>query len=207
MNDFFDFADAPANNDSSGVIPEGTLAWAIVSFRDGNAKPVASKSTPGNAYLDLELTICEGPYNKRKVWDMVGAQGSEQYVNMGRSAIRAMLESGRGASEQNPAGYKINGFHDLGGLRVAVKLKVEKGTNGHKDKNRPIYITPNPQSNTAKDFQKLVEQSSSAASGVGNVGHSPAQQAGGYAGPAAGEAPAASSPAPDPSWAQGPGNW
>lgn len=200
MSDFFDFSGAEVNNDAGGVIPAGTVAWAIVSFRNGNANPVPSKATPGNAYLDVELTICEGPYNKRKVWDMIGVEGTEQYKNMGRSAIRAMLESGRNASEQNPAGYKIGGFQDLAGMRVAIKVKVEKGTSGYQDKNRPIYITPNPQSNTAKDFQKLVEQSSSAASGVGNVG---------YAAPNTGmpSQPGAPQQAPDPSWQNGPANW
>src|SRR3546814_2286242 len=41
----------------------------------------------------------------------------------------------------------IGSYEQLNGLRVAVKLKVEKGTEGYDDKNRVAeYLTPNPAS-------------------------------------------------------------
>src|SRR3546814_11162285 len=66
---------------------------------------------------------------------------------MGNAAIGRILEAGRNAGPHNPQGYVIGSYEQLNGLRVAVKLKVEKGTEGYDDKNRVAeYLTPNPAS-------------------------------------------------------------
>src|SRR3990172_4829667 len=111
MNQPIDFSNAPTDQMGDfDLIPDKTLAWAIVKVKNygpgGNPDDwiTPSKSTEGGAYLNLELTICEGPYMRRKVFEMVGVAGSEAYVNQGRAAIRAMLEVGRGANPtSNPA--------------------------------------------------------------------------------------------------------
>ena len=41
-------------------------------------------------------------------------------------------------------------------VEVAIKITVEKGTGGHDDKNRCRYLSPNTESDTHKDFQKLL---------------------------------------------------
>lgn len=152
-----DFSGAAGAATSSDTIPNGQLAWAIVNVRAVKA------SASGGQYIDMELTLDDNqPYARRKVWEMVGDpnhQGnSEKYRQMGTIAICRMLEAGRGAGPHNPAGYKIDAYEQLSGLRVPVKIGVEKGENGHADKNRVAeFLTPNPASESGhKLYQKLM---------------------------------------------------
>ena len=195
----YDYSTAPTEQMGDfELIPDGTLAWAILKIKpkgpvgqpgfapDPNDWVTPSNSTEGNAYLDVALTICEGPYNKRKVFEMIGVAGSEAYVNQGRAAIRAILEVGRGANiTSNPGGYRINHYGDLDGLKVAVKIKVEKGGvknaatgERYNDKNRVAkWLTPNKESDGHKDFERLLAGQTappSAAPGVGSGGSGPA---------------------------------
>src|SRR3546814_17807204 len=55
--------------------------------------------------------------------------------------------AGRNAGPHNPQCYLLGSYEHLNGVRVAVKLKVENGTEGYDDKNRVAeYLTPNPAS-------------------------------------------------------------
>jgi hypothetical protein len=220
-----DYSSAPVDQlGDFDLIPDKTLAWAIVKVKNygpgGHPDDwiTPSKSSDGG-YLNLELTICEGPYMKRKVFEMVGVAGSEAYVNQGRAAIRAMLEVGRGANPtSNPAGYKIMDYGDLNGLKVAVKIKVEKGglknhttdaqyataeSDRYPDKNRvAAWLTPNKESSAHKDWERLLSgnaQAPSAAPSVGNVASGSAAPA--WAKPATTAAPVPAAPATaKPSW-------
>jgi hypothetical protein len=192
-----DYSNAPTEQMGDfDLIPHGTLAWAILKIKpkgpvgqpgfapDPNDWVTPSRSTEGGAYLDCELTILEGPYNKRKVFEMIGVAGSDAYVNQGRAAIRAILEVGKGANiTSNPGGYRINHYGELDGLKVAVKIKVEKGgvknaATGERypDKNRVAkWLTPNKDSDGYKDFERLLKGDtapSSAAPSVGSGGGS-----------------------------------
>ena len=75
--DYSNFGGAPTDQGgpTGEVIPDGTLAWAIVTVRPHNLDQghvlTPSKNTEGNAYLDIELTILEGPYARRKIWDII----------------------------------------------------------------------------------------------------------------------------------------
>lgn len=149
------FSDAESGNGGDfELIPAGSLLWAYVNVR------AMDTSKAGNEYLDIELTVAEGPYARRKIWDMIGISGSEKYVNIGRSNIKAILESGNSAGPENPAGYQIQQYQDLSGIRVAIKTKIEKGganpSGGfYADKVRPIYLSPNPTGGTFKAFGEL----------------------------------------------------
>lgn len=194
------FADAPGQNDFSELLPHGLLSWAILTIRPHNLdqglieRP--SKSSDA-AYLDCELTLEGGPGDRRKVWTRIGVRGSEKYVNMGRSAIRAILEVGRGASAQNQAAYTINAnqagqpnWLELSGLKVAVKLKIEKGQGGYEDKNDvAVWLSPIADSGTEKLFQRLL-----AGDVMPPAGTIPAQRSGGAAAPSAAGAPAWQAP-------------
>ena len=165
----FDFSNAPTDQGGVGdTIPEGTLAWAILTVRPHNlavgAVLTPSKSNPDNRYLDCELTILEGPYARRKVWHMIGLEGSDKWVAQGMSSVRHILEVGRvitnfAAGEPK---YRLNeslgerAFMELNELRCAVKLGIEK-QEGYEAKNRvKAFLSPNPTSNTHKDFMRLV---------------------------------------------------
>lgn len=190
-----DFSGASTQQGGFGeLIPAGTLAWAIVAMRPHNLDlgivTTPSKSSDAG-YLDVELTIEGGQYDRRKVWDMIGVRGKEKYIQSGHAAIRHILEVGRGASPQNPNAYIIGantppdsdmGYMELDGLKVAVKVTIEKGNDGHPDKNRVRYLSPNPESDTCKDFARLVA---------------------GDTAPAAAHAPKAAAPAASPAAAWG----
>lgn len=152
-----DFSAGAGANPTGGLIPNGQLAWANVTVRGIKA------SQKGGQYLDIELTIDQGqPFAGRKIWEMVGDPNhpgnSEGYRQMGTIAICRMLEAARGAGPHNPAGYKLNAYTDLTGLRVPIKIKIEKGSGGYDDKNKVgEWLTPNPDSKTGHaDYQALV---------------------------------------------------
>jgi len=182
-------AGAGQSTGGGGVIPNGQLAWAILTVRGVKA----SKS--GGAYIDVELTIDDNqPYARRKIWEMIGDPmnmgNSEAYRQMGMVAISRILEAGRGAGPNNQAAYKLGDYSELSGLRVPIKVKVEKGTGGYDDKNKVAeWLTPNPNSDTGhKDFlllQSGVHNKAEAAkpaavqNGFGNAAQ-PAAQNGGF---------------------------
>ncbi len=166
-----DYSQAPQGQDYSDLLPHGTLCFGVVKVRPFNLQAgiieTSGKENPENKYLNLELTIQGGPYDKRKIWDMPGVAGSEGYTNAGGAAIRAMLEVGRGASAQSPQGYCIDNYMELDGLKCAFRIKTEPGTAQYpNEKNRvAIYLTPlNPA--TEKDFARLVSGDSSPATNL-----------------------------------------
>ena len=156
-----DYSQAPQGQDYTDLLPHGTLCFGVVKIRPFNLQAgiieTTSKNNAENKYLDLELTVEGGPYDKRKIWDMPGVAGSLGYTNAGGAAIRAILEVARAASVQSPAGYCIENFMELDGLKCAFRIKIEPSTSQYpNDKNRvAIYLTPqNPA--TEKDFKRLV---------------------------------------------------
>lgn len=197
----FNFGDADTNaQGGSELIPDGTLAWAIVTIRPHNLDHglclVPSKSSNGR-YLDVELTILEGPYARRKVWDRIGIEGSEKWVARGMSSIRHILEVGReitSYTSSNP-GYRLgqqsgsNGemvFMELNELRCAIKIGIEKGTGGFNDKNVVrAYLSPNPTSDTHKTFLKLVSGETAPPPKATAAAATPAWGGGSQAAPAA----------------------
>lgn len=182
-----DFSQAPTDQGGFDLIPDGTLAFAILAIRAHNLDMgyvlKTGKDKPENRYLDIELVLEGGPFDSRKVWTMIGCAGSEKWVAMGMASVRHILEVGRNAGPGNPAGYVIGmnlpdgdegQWLDLDGLRCAVEIGIEKG--GQKqdgtsfpDKNRvKAFLSPNPDSPTHKKFQRLV---------AGDFGGQPAKPA------------------------------
>jgi len=199
-----DFSNAAPQQDF-GTIPDGTLAFGILNIRPSNGNMVTqSKATEGSAYLDIEVTVSEGPFARRKIWEKIGVAGSEKWINMGRSAIRSILEVGRGASQSNMAGYQIADYAALNGLTVAMEIGIEKEA-GYDDKNRiKAFLTPNPESSTSKKFAKLLEMKQAGYSGQSAApAKAPAASAPAWGAPAAGatQAPAQATPATNkPAW-------
>lgn len=153
-----DFSQGAGAQSPTSLMPNGQLAWAIVTV-----KSLKANASTGTKSLELELTLDDNqPYARKKIWPYVGdpfhAGNSENYRQMGMLAITRMLECGRNAGPNNPAGYQLNNFDELNGLRVAIKIGVEKGKDGYEDKNKVAeYLTPNPASGSGhKDYQKLM---------------------------------------------------
>jgi hypothetical protein len=94
----------------------------------------------------------EGQYAKRKIFDKIGISGSDQWINIGKSRIRAILESAKNInpkdmSETAMAARKINSFDELDGLEMLIKIGIEHDRSGvYQDKNRVAsIITPDSQ--------------------------------------------------------------
>jgi hypothetical protein len=144
-----DFNDAEDQRDFA-LIPPKTLAKVIMSIRPGGFDDPSQGWTGGYAarsdktgavYLNAKFTILEGPFAKRVVFGLIGLYSPKgpDWTNMGRSFLRAILNSTRGIhpADQSPQAQtarRIRGFADLDGIEFVARIDVEKDQNGD-DKN------------------------------------------------------------------------
>ena len=79
----------------------------------------ATRGTTGAVYLDVEYTVLEGPYAKRKIWSLIGLYSPKgpDWANMGRSLVRGMLNSARGLSDKDNSPEAQNARR-ISGLRA-----------------------------------------------------------------------------------------
>jgi hypothetical protein len=135
-----------------GLIPANTIAKARLVLKPGNdfSDSWLTRSKNGeSAYLDCEFIILEGQYAKRKIFDKIGIKGSDQWINMGKARIRAILESAinvnpKDMSDAAQQARKISSLEELDGLEVVIKIGVETDKSGvYQDKNKILsIITP-----------------------------------------------------------------
>jgi hypothetical protein len=100
-------------------------------------------------YLNCEFVVLDGPFARRKMWSNIGLyspKGSE-WTNMGRTFIKAILNSARGInpSDNSPAAQnarRISGFSDLEGIEFLGKVDWEKDLNGQDKCVIKSAITP-----------------------------------------------------------------
>lgn len=143
---WMDFNDATQN---ANLIPKGTIAKVRMTIRPGGYDDpsqgwtggYARRGTTGSVYLDVEYTVVEGPYAKRKIWSMIGLYSASgpNWANMGRSLVRGILNSARGLSDKDNSpeaqnARRISGFADLDGLEFVARIDIGKDSNGE-DKN------------------------------------------------------------------------
>lgn len=146
------------------LIPNGVLLWAIMTF-----KGMKNSDKTSGAYGELEFTVYDGqPFARKKVWDMVcdpdDTRNSEQWRQTGMASLTRMLESAGFADPNNPESYtRLNGYTceqiltALDGKRVAIRVKIEVGTEGYQDKNKiGDFLTPNVKSSGYKNYVKLM---------------------------------------------------
>jgi hypothetical protein len=156
---WMNFSDAEEQS-SGDLIPEKTLAKVHMKIRPGGFDDPSQGWTGGYAtrndksgsvYLDCEFTVIGGKFNKRKTWSLIGLHSPKgpEWSQMGRSFIRAALESARGVkpqdtSEQAMKARQITGFADLDGLEFTVRIDVEKAAegSGYDDKNKINTVIP-----------------------------------------------------------------
>ena len=153
-----DVSQARDQADFSEMIPHGALSFGVIKIRpfnlDANVIPTPSKSSEAH-YLDCEITLTGGAWDKRKIWTKIGIAGSQAYINMGMSAMKAIRETGVGASVQNPGLYSMNDYMELDGLTVGVKIKIESSP-GYNDKNEISCFLSPVQDGVKKIWDKLV---------------------------------------------------
>lgn len=184
---WMNFSDAEEQT-SGDLIPHKTPVKVVLKIRAGGYNDPAKGLTGGFAtqadsgaiYLDGEFTIIGGKYNKRKVWSLIGLHSPKgpKWEAMGRSFIRAALESARGinpsdASEMATKARIINGFGDLDGMEFAAMVEIQKAEagSGYDDKNVIQTVIPC----THKDYAALMSGAgttvtpSAAASSLGHA--------------------------------------
>jgi hypothetical protein len=145
-NTWTDFNDARQN---SNLIPKGTIARVRLTIRPGGfSDPAqgwtggyAKRGTSGAVYLDVEYTVLEGQYAKRKIWSMIGLYSPKgpDWGNMGRGFMRGMLNSSRGLSDKDNSpeaqnARRIASFADIDGIEFVARIDVGTDSNGQ-DKN------------------------------------------------------------------------
>lgn len=155
------------NQSNFDLIPNGTLAKVRMSIKPGgyddqNQGWVGGYATrneaTGSIYLSCEFVILEGEYAKRKVWGILGLHSNKgpEWGNMGRSFIKAILNSARGFSESDnsPAAQsarKINGIGDLDGIEFVAKITTKKDQNEELRNEIRFAITPDN-----KDYKAIM---------------------------------------------------
>jgi hypothetical protein len=168
-----DFNDAGEQR-TFDVIPANTIATAQMRIRPGQAGEGGwlRRSKAGNSEaLDIEFTVCDGPYAKRKFWELLTVNGTTEGHKTAREInfvrLRAILESARGIKpddhrEAAKNARQTNGWEDFNGIRFIAKIGVEpaKTVDGKEYPARNILlevITPNRQEWRQPDGPPLPE--------------------------------------------------
>lgn len=145
MSAWNDFNDAEQQQ-SFDLIPKGTVAPVRMTIKPGGHDDAAQGWTGGYAtqsfetgsiFLACEFVILDGEYARRKMWSNVGLHSSKgpAWGNMGRTFIRAVLNSSRNIqpqdnSPQAAAARRIQGFNELDGIEFVARIDVEKDGRG-----------------------------------------------------------------------------
>ena len=133
----FDMNDAEPQG-TGELIPNGTFAKVTMTIRRGGSDGeseidrglLKESNSPGSDVksLDTEFTVTEGPYARRKFWQLFTVSGGkvdDNGVSIGwkisKNTFRAMIDSGLGLdpkdmSESAKAKRVLRGLADLGGI-------------------------------------------------------------------------------------------
>jgi len=147
-----DFNNAESNS-GFDLIPLNTIAPMILTIRPGSRGEggwETGSDTSTYTWLNCELTVTEGRYKGRKIWQnmMCGHPEAEnKAVNITRSTLRGILESARqikpdDMSDDAKAKRIVSGFGDFSGLEFVGKIGIEKGKDGYDDKNKLVAAVP-----------------------------------------------------------------
>ncbi len=151
-----DFNDANAQN-SYDVIPKGTIAPVRMTIKPGGfdnhnfgwTGGYATQGDTGAVYLNCEFVVTQGEFAKRKAWSLIGLHSPKgpEWGNMGRSFIRAILNSACNISDKDNSPHamqcrRIRGFSDLDGIEFLAKFDVEKDQNDEPKNVIKFAITP-----------------------------------------------------------------
>ncbi|BET37080.1 hypothetical protein [Wolbachia pipientis] len=140
----------------SSLIPKGITVKVKMAIKPGGYENWFTKSyTTGSIYLNAEFTVTEGPYAKRKIFQIIGVksgkasvEGEDVWGESGRSMLRSILESARNihsndSSEKAVIARKVNSIADFNGLEFTAKVGIE-ADNRYGNRNRiDTIITPN----------------------------------------------------------------
>lgn len=159
---------APDQNQRSAIelIPPGTPLLCLVTVES-----FGISKTSGGRNCKICLTVSRGPYERRKIWTWISDPNDEKNSAEGRQMSLAnmqhMLESCGIFDPSNRESYARYAsvppsdvfqaiMRDLDGKHVAIKVKIEKGTDGYEDRNAlQTILSPNPNGRTAKAYEDV----------------------------------------------------
>jgi hypothetical protein len=158
QNNWNDFNDAEAQLGGFDLIPRGAIVPVRMTIKPGGFDDAsqgwsggyASESfETGSVYLACEFVVTAGPFAKRKMWSNIGLHSRKgpTWGQMGRSFIRAALNSARGIlpqdnSPQAANARRIASFADLDGIEFIARVDVEKDGKGEDRNVVKIAIEP-----------------------------------------------------------------
>jgi len=145
------------------LIPDGTFAKVVMTLRKGGTDGTGdvdrgllkSSNQPGSdvLMLDAEFTVADGPFARRKFWQMFTVQGGKlddagQSIGwkISKSTFRAMIDSALGLnpedmSEAAKAKRVLRGLADPDGISFVAKIQVEPSRNpAYKDANKLDHV-------------------------------------------------------------------
>lgn len=153
-----DFNNAESNS-GFDLIPVGTVAPMILTVKPGATGEGGWETTSDSSaytWLVAEFQITGGKFKNRKFWQNMMVSGpSEEAINITRSTLRGILESGRkikpdDMSEEARAKRVVASYGDFSGLEFVGKVGIEKAKPGtaYDDKNKLLAAVPV----TSKDY-------------------------------------------------------
>jgi hypothetical protein len=159
------FSPETSNTGSSSIelIPAGVIAKVVIIVRD-----IKHSQSTGARYLDLELVIDGGKYDRRRIFSVIcdpwDPATSEKAKEMAVGSITRIMESIGVFNAANPETY--NAFNNAGIQEVAeamntkslhIVIGIQKGKDGRADKNEvKEWTSPNPKSNGFKSYSLAV---------------------------------------------------
>jgi hypothetical protein len=149
-------ADQQKNGD---LISDGTFARVTMIIRPGGIdgdgefdRGLLRRAKDPNSdvrMIDAELTVVQGPYARRKLWQMFTVQGGKSDENgvsiagkISQSTFRAMIDSALGLDPQDMSEVAkpkriLRGLADLSGITFVAKIKIEASNDArYGDQNR-----------------------------------------------------------------------
>ncbi|BFD47029.1 MAG: hypothetical protein DMENIID0003_01030 [Wolbachia endosymbiont of Sergentomyia squamirostris] len=148
----------------SRLIPKGTIVKVKMTIKPGGYENWFTKSyATGSIYLNAEFIVTEGPYAKRKIFQVIGIKSGKASVEedtwgeSGRSMLRSILESARNihahdTSEKAVIARKINSIADFNGLEFTAKVGIEADSR-YGDRNRiTAVVTPEQNNSIESDW-------------------------------------------------------
>ena len=148
MLDFSKAPDAQVFN----LIPPDTfarLSMVVKPAENGWLKKSKSRDTE---YMECEFTVIGGEFDKRRLWQYfvlaggsVNDLGESIAANISRGTLKAILNSAHGIlpadqSERAQKARMIDDYSDFTGMEFAAKIGIEKGKDGHPDRNKIMQI-------------------------------------------------------------------
>jgi len=139
------------------LIPDGSFAKVRMSIRPGgvngatamDANLLRASQSSDAKMLDCEFTVLEGPFARRKFWQMftvaggkLDEKGQSKAWNISKSAFRAMIDSALGLDPRDESAEAkqkrvIQGLKQLDGIAFAARIMVEPASSSQfKDANK-----------------------------------------------------------------------